>query len=194
MKNEICIREFIFELELDNTDNFVNYYTNISSIVKEVNLKSTKLGLKSYRSQKITKLEIDIDIVNLNDFSGLSDIILKKIIDKISGYELISSPNQIKNIELSILEYVLFVIDNGFYPWPYDSKSKFNSHLKKNFQFIEDFELLRNKIVYDHNKFIRLYNLLSKEMYMKLLEVLLGDQFKYYSSQDLIFQNSIHRL
>ena len=83
MKNEICIREFIFELELDNTDNFVNYYTNISSIVKEVNLNSTKLGLKSYRSQKITKLEIDIDIVNLNDVSGLSDIILKKIIDKI---------------------------------------------------------------------------------------------------------------
>ena len=189
MKNEICIREFIFELELDNTDNFVNYYTNISSIVKEVNLKSAKLGLKSYRSQKITKLEIDIDTVNLNDVSGISDIILEKIIDKISGYELISSSNQIKNIELSILEYVLFVIDNGFYPWPYDSKSKFNSYLKKNFQFIEDFELLRNKIVYDHNKFIRLYNLLSKEMYMKLLEVLLGDQFKYYSSQDLIFQN-----
>ena len=189
MKNEICIREFIFELELDNTDNFVKYCTNVSSIIKEVNLKSTKLGLKRYESKQITKLEIDIGEVNVNDVYGLSDIIVKKIIDKLSGYELMSSSNQTKNTELSVLEYVLFVIDNGFYPWPYDSKSKFNAYLKKNFQFIEDFELLRNKIVYDNNKFKRLYNLLSKEMYTKLFEVILGNQFIFYNSQDLFFQN-----
>lgn len=201
MVNEIYIREFIFDLEIDKEDKFQEYYQTLSAFVTQ----STDALEKSFLPYQgnnlfIESLEIELEGIELQDFDSLKNQLIEKLKESLSQqipYQNSRSiPFRPDIFQFSIPKLLEFIVEFGFYPWPFNSKEKLNNYLLNRIDKEINLERFLETISQSLDRFKRANRLLETRVKETIFQLGLESRYDLYVSQTKLydsFQKSINR-
>ena len=184
--NDLLIRQVIFDLTLNNEDQYSALNDTLVAFVNQRFNKIFQRVAQEFDPMEnifIEKLAIDLSENDLLDPEKTERLLYEKSLDYLRNVAKQSS-KQGQNFKkpYTLLELLNFIADNGFLPWRFNTKTKvqqfFDEEIRKsNHQKELLFLINRNRISY-----LRVAKVLEANRFQKLMELILAKKYPLYSA------------
>ena len=183
-KNDILIRQIIFDLDIASQANFQAYTDTISQIVKErigPMLEDIALKLNGNSGIVVKNLLVDLDEIDLDNWDAHEGALYDQLFNQLRPQEISSKEYvQFDNKSLSLSELLNFIAEFGLLPWSYNTKQKVNSFFKEQIEKFENKDSLYNILISNQIAYSRIFNILDQKSSLIFLKFLLKRDYPHY--------------
>jgi hypothetical protein len=183
--NDLLIRQFVFDLDIEREDQFNSINDALLGFVKERGEAIFEKIVTEFDPNQniiIDELEIQIDNFDVFDLEYLEQQIMDQVLAKIKNFY--NSPREQKSdltVSMNLEQLLLFIARYGFLPWRFNQPEKikifFEKQWRKPLKRDQVLSVLSNK-----KGFLRIYRVMESKHMKLLLKVGLGKHHALYQT------------